>query len=920
MSKTTLCTDGRSVSPVKPEDSAVKPKEMAHEVRSVSPFSALSDEDEISPPSLLESKCLEYDESSNASDSLSNSLAITDMMEEEKKLEQENLKKEQKLKEDQEKLWLQMSEEDREQRYKRLQFLLSKSNMYTQYLIQRMEKQQEVMEKKRNMQLKRRANKEKKEKELESSQSSQSSVASETRSSRKRKTPEVTEEAKPKPSTKKPKITETAKNENLPSPVKEENVSIETANTTTNATEEKEVNNNEIDHEDAEDAPVRIIDGQEVHEEQPLLFTGGVLRQYQIDGYIWLRTLYENGVNGILADEMGLGKTVQCVAMLAHLTRMGVSGPFLVCAPLSTLPNWYSEFKRFAPKVPVLMYHGSKDKRELLRSKIHREHKVEGSVSVQPVVITSYEIAMMDKRFLQNNEWKYLIVDEGHRIKNSQCRLVKDLRMYKTTHRLLLTGTPLQNNLAELWSLLNFLLPEIFDDLGSFEAWFDIEHINDDEANEKLIAEEQKNNILSMLHQILTPFMLRRLKADVELVIPPKKELMVLAPLTRLQKEFYSATVDRTIFQKIREKNEGKPKVELDEKGRPLRKAAKKKVDYKLMMEKESDLTPSKNKKKDEEELDQWINDIIDLHSSKKSDGKSVPKKSQVNIKMQNTMMQLRKCCNHPYLLEHPIDAVTGDLVLDESIIQSSGKFLLLDRMLPKLKEQGHKVLIFSQMTKLLDLLEDMCVLRDHKYCRLDGSCSVETRSEQMQLFNNDPDIFLFLVSTRAGGLGINLTAADTVIIFDSDWNPQSDLQAQDRCHRIGQTKPVVVYRFVTSNTIDQRIVERAASKRKLEKMIIHRSKFKSGIKNFNTSLQPISVKELNDLLYSKDHEGVIGKDDTVISDAELKSLLDRSDLEQLQLLREKDHKLKRNKKKAIPQQKGKCFQVIDTDVNEDPS
>uniref|UniRef100_A0ACB8F7Y0 Uncharacterized protein n=2 Tax=Sphaerodactylus townsendi TaxID=933632 RepID=A0ACB8F7Y0_9SAUR len=254
------------------------------------------------------------------------------------------------------------------------------------------------------------------------------------------------------------------------------------------------------------------------------------------------------------------------------------------------------------------------------------------------------------------------------------------------------------------------------------------------------------------------------------------------------------------------------------------------------------------------------------------------PLDSEINLKMQNIMMVLRKCCNHPYLIEYPLDPATQQFKVDEDLVKNSGKFLLLDRMLPELKKRGHKVLVFSQMTKMLDILMDYCYLRDFQFSRLDGTMSYAEREENMHNFNTDPEIFIFLLSTRAGGLGINLTAADTVIIYDSDWNPQSDIQAQDRCHRIGQTKPVVVYRFVTANTIDQKIVERAAAKRKLEKLVIHKNQFKGGRSGVSKSC--LDPKELMELLQSRDYDREVkGSREKVISDKDLELLLDRSEL-----------------------------------------
>uniref|UniRef100_A0A3Q4I5Q8 Helicase, lymphoid specific n=1 Tax=Neolamprologus brichardi TaxID=32507 RepID=A0A3Q4I5Q8_NEOBR len=589
--------------------------------------------------------------------------------------------------------------------------------------------------------------------------------------------------------------------------------------------------------------PHRKVNGQPVPVQQPQLFTGGVMRWYQIEGIEWLRMLWENGINGILADEMGLGKTIQCIGHIAMMIEKKVLGPFLVVAPLSTLPNWINEFKRFTPEVSVLLYHGSQPERTKLLKQICRP---QGPLSMCPVVITSFEISMIDRKLLQRFQWKYLIVDEGHRIKNLNCRLVRELKLLPTDNKLLLTGTPLQNNLAELWSLLNFLLPEVFDDLKSFESWFDIDTLG--EADSMVVAEREQN-ILSMLHQILTPFLLRRLKSDVTLEVPPKKEIIVYAPLTAKQEAFYTAVVNKTIAKML---GQEKAPVALTSSGRPKRRS-RKVVDYK-----ETDTDTPYDLEKYLERVRKDFHPVLDVQS---------PLDAQVSLKLQNILMLLKRCCNHPYLVEYPLDPATGDFKIDEQLVQSSGKFLILDRLLPALKRRGHKV------KRTCDVeLGQKCV----KGCAANRKCLLG----KMGRFSKDPEVFIFLLSTRAGGLGINLTAADTVIIFDSDWNPQADLQAQDRCHRIGQTKPVVVYRLVTANTIDQKILERASAKRKLEQMVIHKNKFKGGKAELNQNKSCIDLDELRELLKARGTEKEVkASKGNVISDKDLEVLLDRSDL-----------------------------------------
>merc|ERR1712096_317961 len=253
---------------------------------------------------------------------------------------------------------------------------------------------------------------------------------------------------------------------------------------------------------------------------------------------------------------------------------------------------------------------------------------------------------------------------------------------------------------------------------------------------------------------------------------------------------------------------------------------------------------------------------------------------SDKNFSIKSRMMDMRKSVNHPYLIEYPLTECGSFYDSGPDMIDICGKLQALDQMLVQLLKGGHKMLIFSQMTKMLDVLGDYCNMKKWKFCRLDGSMNFLDRQANIDKFNSDPEHSIFLLSTRAGGLGINLTAADTCIIYDSDWNPQQDLQAQDRCHRIGQTKPVMIYRLVTANTIDQKIVERAAAKRRLEKMIIHRSKFKAGAENVSASLQSISPQELLTLLDSKDYCGSVGlTDGQLFSDQQLAQLLDRSDL-----------------------------------------
>ncbi|OAG29231.1 hypothetical protein NEDG_01304 [Nematocida displodere] len=458
----------------------------------------------------------------------------------------------------------------------------------------------------------------------------------------------------------------------------------------------------------------------------------GTLREYQIEGLNWLINMYESKINGILADEMGLGKTLQTISLLGFLhTYKKNKLPNLLIVPKSTLQNWKNEFKKFMPGVKTVIFHCSKkDIRETSRELQELDYIG---------CITTYEMCLMGKNALRGINWQYIVIDEAHRIKNEETMLSKVVRLFPCTHRLLLTGTPLQNNIHELWALLNFLAPEVFSDGEGFDAWVEsASSASETEAVDKL------RNLLSL-------FILRREKSDVEKSLLPKKIINLYSPLTDMQRKW-----------------------------------------YKMILEKD-------------------VGNVV-------ADGSKV--------QLMNIVCQLRKCCNHPYLFD---GAEPGPpYTTDEHMVQNSGKMVLLDKLLVNLKQKGSRVLIFSQMTRMLDILEDYCNLREHEYCRIDGSTGTEDRCEAIEEFNKpDSSTFIFLLSTRAGGLGINLATADVVVVYDNDWNPQMDLQAQDRAHRIGQKKQVYVFNFLMENTIEEKILERALKKLKLDEIIVQNGKKK---------------------------------------------------------------------------------------------
>lgn len=554
--------------------------------------------------------------------------------------------------------------------------------------------------------------------------------------------------------------------------------------------------------------------GSPTRELVPLL-TGGELRPYQLKGITWLISLYQNGLNGILADQMGLGKTVQCIGFLCHLREKMVNGPFLVLGPLSTLPNWVNEFKRWTNNTfPCILYHGSKEERSNIRKReLYVPKKEVGVNSEFPVVVTSYEIIIADIKHFQKYNFKYIIVDEGHRLKNFDCKLIRELRTLKTANKLLLTGTPLQNSLPELWSLMNFVMPEVFPSLGEFESWFDFSNIvGGDEADGRLLEEQRRNKVVSKLHGILQPFVLRRVKTDVETSLPKKKEIVLYAQMTSRQQYL-------------------------------------------------SDLITS-SKLSDDENLQNELKKEFGYFTGK--------------INTNNLLMQLRKIANHPDLLTGQHDGSVLFPSPDESR-DLCGKMKLLDRLIERLKKDGHKVLIFSQMTKMLDLLESHLTQQHYTPCRIDGSVSWELRQQQIDDFNTDPDLFIFLLSTRAGGLGINLTAADTAIIYDSDWNPHQDLQAMDRCHRIGQTRPVHVYRLATSHSVEGRLLKRASEKLVLDRVVMAKGAFIDGLQNGkNSALKEDDLKEL--LKQDITQDGIAQSKD--ISEKDLNAIMDRSDID----------------------------------------
>ncbi|XP_013870801.1 chromodomain-helicase-DNA-binding protein 6 isoform X2 [Austrofundulus limnaeus] len=512
---------------------------------------------------------------------------------------------------------------------------------------------------------------------------------------------------------------------------------------------------------------------------------GNQLREYQLEGMNWLLFNWYNRKNCILADEMGLGKTIQSITFLYEIFTMGIRGPFLIIAPLSTITNWEREFRTWT-HMNVIVYHGSQISRQMILQYEMFYRDVQGN----PVpgglkfhgLITTFEMIMADCPELKKLQWRCVVIDEAHRLKNRNCKLLEGLKLMNLEQKVLLTGTPLQNSVEELFSLLNFLEPQQFPSESSF-----LEEFGDLKTDEQV----------KKLQSILKPMMLRRLKDDVEKNLAPKEETIIEVELTNIQKKYYRAILEKNFS-----------------------------------------------------------------FLSKGANQHNMPN-------LINTMMELRKCCNHPYLItgaeekilesfkkSHSPEAADFQL---QAMIQAAGKLVLIDKLLPKLLAGGHKVLVFSQMVRCLDILEDYLIQRRYTYERIDGRVRGNLRQAAIDRFcKPDSDRFVFLLCTRAGGLGINLTAADTCIIFDSDWNPQNDLQAQARCHRIGQSKAVKVYRLITRNSYEREMFDKASLKLGLDKAVLQDINRKGSL----NGVQQLSKLEVEDLLKKGAYGALMDEED----------------------------------------------------------
>ncbi|KAL4869650.1 hypothetical protein BDV12DRAFT_167379 [Aspergillus spectabilis] len=704
----------------------------------------------------------------------------------------------------------------------------------------------------------------------------------------------------------------------------------------------------------------------------------GTLREYQHFGLDWLAGLYTNHINGILADEMGLGKTIQTIALLAHLAvEHEVWGPHLVVVPTSVILNWEMEFKKWCPGFKIMTYYGNQEERRQKR----RGWMDDNSWNV---LITSYQLVLQDQQVLKRRSWHYMILDEAHNIKNFRSQRWQALLTFRTRARLLLTGTPLQNNLTELWSLLFFLMPtdgdeagiEGFADLKNFSEWFrrPVEQIL--EHGRETMDDEAKR-VVTKLHTVLRPYILRRLKADVEKQMPGKYEHVVYCRLSKRQRYLYdgfmsraqtketlasgnylsiinclmqlrkvcnhpdlfetrpistSFAMSRSVatefeikellvrrrllyehplekldfdflnlvpisredisrrladdsarimayapFNTLRERQYHRTNWQMKFNGSTVqstlqvlendyRKRRMAELERSLYFESkrhgrrpvygnsliefltaDSKQRPTANGPLRKRSYADWLSSQSSVLASMIM---SLEERSQVMdgyiqrfacvtpaaiaagvTEAALTPVSTRHLTNKerfpPYDPFHEAQMRLSIAFPDKRLLQyDCGKLQRLDKLLRDLKAGGHRALIFTQMTKMLDVLEQFLNIHGHRYLRLDGTTKVEQRQILTDRFNNDNRILAFILSSRSGGLGINLTGADTVIFYDLDWNPAMDKQCQDRCHRIGQTRDVHIYRFVSEYTIESNILRKANQKRMLDDVVIQEGEF----------------------------------------------------------------------------------------------
>lgn len=754
-----------------------------------------------------------------------------------------------------------------------------------------------------------------------------------------------------------------------------EDIEMEDANNSEQSGEEEEEPKTPGSVESDKEEKVEEINGSKVRDVPIPSLLRGTLRPYQKQGLNWLASLYNNNTNGILADEMGLGKTIQTISLLSYLAcEHHIWGPHLIVVPTSVMLNWEMEFKKFAPGFKVLTYYGSPQERA-------RKRKGWNKMDAFHVCITSYQLVVHDHSSFKRRRWRYMILDEAHNIKNFRSTRWKSLLNFNTENRLLLTGTPLQNNLMELWSLLYFLMPsskvdqmmpEGFANFDDFQQWFgkpvdkilaktSTGDIIDENVTGKL--DKDTRDTVARLHQVLRPYLLRRLKKDVEKQMPGKYEHIVYCRLSKRQRYLYddfmsraktketlssgnflsiinclmqlrkvcnhpdlfevrpivtSFAIPKTVTNSFKsydstvrkllawgeeEKNISLPVLNLDLTNKEdmnyfaAQSANRLKTNSKLEEQiAELDSLIEKGK----EVMNPSLTDVVAINKFLKLEEQiqlrdrlkqalylntlrcerapihgcsfldfartatkvnnceiyenmvlDIPRRAEkmrdvidkyavitplvIALDMKDelipvsTQYRVRDEVLHEKI-ENPFHEAQVKLSIafpDKQLLQfDCGKLQKLATLLQDLVPNGHRALIFTQMTKVLDILEQFLNIHGYRYMRLDGATKIEDRQLMTEKFNRDPRIPVFILSTRSGGLGINLTGADTVIFYDSDWNPAMDKQCQDRCHRIGQSRDVHIYRFVSEYTIESNILKKANQKRQLDNVVIQEGDF----------------------------------------------------------------------------------------------
>ncbi|KAA0713944.1 SMARCAD1A [Triplophysa tibetana] len=498
------------------------------------------------------------------------------------------------------------------------------------------------------------------------------------------------------------------------------------------------------------------------------------LQPYQLIGLKWLILLHQHKLSGILADEMGLGKTIQAISFLAHLYEKGIKGPHLITVPSSTLDNWVRELGNWCPSLKVLVYYGSVEDRKYLRQEI-----LSNLIDFN-IIVSTYNITIgndYDRSLFRKMKLKYAIFDEGHMLKNMNSLRYRHLMAINAEHRLLLTGTPLQNNLLELMSLLNFIMPSMFSSSTSqISKMFSTRPAEEESSFHK--------NRIAQAKLIMKPFILRRVKRDVLKQLPPKVEKIEMCPMSEAQQKLYEK-----LFKRLK-KAAAEDKRELCNVMMQLRKMANHPLLHRQYYTIEKLAAMSKAMLKEPTHFD------------------ADPALIQEDMEIMSDF-ELHNLCKQYSSI--------SKFQLDKELILDSGKFALLTKTLAKLKEKGDRVVLFSQFTMVLDIVEILLKHLKHEFVRLDGSTPMAERIGLIDNYNTNPEIFVFLLSTRAGGQGINLASANSVIIHDIDCNPFNDKQAEDRCHRMGQTRTVQVIKLISKDSIEDCMLRVGQEKLKLE-------------------------------------------------------------------------------------------------------